>query len=199
MPFSPDPARATRRSHALPGRSIEGLSCSQPSEHHPRLMDTHRTDPADEARLAAFDRLLADDGPRAALRYLNGLTEYRFTGVFRFEQAVIGVFYFDREQPDVAAIPAIPLEASYCSYVRRANGLFTTADAMLDPRLTMHPARAEVRGYCGSPVFDPEGNLLGTLCHFDVEPRDPTLIDSDLLQQAASRLGSSGLLTPAPG
>lgn len=143
---------------------------------------------------SAFETLLEAEGPRAALGYLNGLTEFRYTGVFRFEREVLCVYYFDREQPAQSSIAAIPMAATYCSYVRRGNGVFTTADALLDPRLQDHAARRDVRAYCGVPVFDPAGAFLGTLCHFDNLPRDPRQIDLGLMQEVARCLGRGGRL-----
>lgn len=152
-------------------------------------------DPTAAADIAArFERLLESEGPHAALVYVNGLTDYRCTGVFRFEDEVLCVYYVDREQPEQTSIAAIPIEATYCCYVRLSSGVFTTADALADPRLTDHAARASVRAYCGVPVFGPDGEFLGTLCHFDDRPRDPERIDQALMQRIAWRLGRSGRL-----
>ena len=42
--------------------------------------------------------------------------------------------------------------------------------------------------YCGVPILDCEGEILGTLCHFDDEPRDPDQIDLPLMLSVASAL-----------
>ncbi len=143
---------------------------------------------------ASFERILDAEGPRAALIYLNSLTDYRYSGVFRFENEVLGVYYYDRDQPEQTTLAAIPISATYCCYVRRSSGLFTTADALLDARLEDHPARQDVRAYCGVPVFGPGDLFLGTLCHFDAVPRDPARLDLVLMQRAAKRLGRDGRL-----
>lgn len=83
--------------------------------------------------------------------------------------------------------------------MRDGNGVFTTADALADPRLSEHVARQVVRGYCGVPVIDAEGALLGTLCHYDTVPRDPGQIDFELMVQVASTLASGGHVPPYPG
>lgn len=142
---------------------------------------------------ATFQQTLQARGPREALVYLNGLTDYRYTGVFRFDAGFAhSLYYVDRVNPEVHSIPGIPENATYCCYVRDSRGQFTTLDALIDERLDDHPARQEVRGYCGIPVLDPEGVLLGTLCHFDEMPRDSTQIDLDLLLQVASELARHG-------
>ena len=35
-----------------------------------------------------------------------------------------------------------------------------------------HPARETILSYCGVPVMNELGVILGTLCHYDVVPRD---------------------------
>ena len=73
-----------------------------------------------------------------------------------------------------------------------------TAHAMLDPRTEGHPARETVSAYCGVPVMDPERNILGTLGHYDLVPRDPEQVDIDLMIQVASTLAHGNLLPPYP-
>ena len=61
------------------------------------------------------------------------------------------------------------------------------------------PARDTVPSYCGIPIVDPEGELIGTLCHYDLVPRDPESLDLELLLQVSSALARSGLIPPYPG
>jgi GAF domain-containing protein len=83
------------------------------------------------------------------------------------------------------------------AYLARLTS-FTTVDAMQDPRLADHVARAAVRPYCGVPVMDAEGELLGTLCHYDVVPRNANELDMPLLLQAASTLTRGHHVPPYP-
>ena len=162
-----------------------------PSIAHPAI-------PTDEA-FAAFDRALHAEGPRAALTYLVGLTSYRFIGIFRFNGGLANAaIHVDRENPDVTRLDAVPETATYCCYVRDGRGVFTTVDAMADPRLLTHVARAQVRSYCGVPLISPEGELLGTMCHYDLVPRDPEELDLPLLLQAAGTLANGGHVPPYP-
>ena len=71
--------------------------------------------------------------------------------------------------------------ATHCCCARDSRGVFTTANALTDQRLVEHAARAEVLAYCGVPVMNAEGQLLATLCHYDVVPRDPDQLDLPLL------------------
>ena len=151
------------------------------------------------ANFDTFSRTLQASGVRPALAYLLGLTDYRFISIFRFEngQANAAV-YFDRENPQVLGADEVPDTATYCCYVRDSGGAFTTANAMADPRLEHHPARASVSAYCGVPVMDPEGVLIGTLCHYDVVPRDLQQVDMELMVQVASALAYGDHVPPYP-
>ena len=148
---------------------------------------------------AAFERALHGSGARAALAYLVSLTRYRFIGTFRFSGGMANAaIHYDRENPDLTRIDAVPESATYCCFVRDSKGSFTTVDALEDPRLAQHVARDAVRAYCGVPVMDAEGRLLGTLCHYDQVPRNADELDMPLLLQAASALALGGHVPPYP-
>ena len=148
---------------------------------------------------AAFERALHGSGVRAALAYLVSLTRYRFIGIFRFNDGMANAaVHYDRENPDQTRIDAVPDTATYCCFVRDTKGSFTTVDALEDPRLVGHVKRAVLRAYCGVPVMDAEGQLLGTLCHYDLVPRDADELDMPLLLQAASALALGGHVPPYP-
>jgi GAF domain-containing protein len=160
-----------------------------PHAHRPSTADAY----------ASFDSILSQSGARAALAYVSSLSDYRFIGIFRFRDTrATSVIHFDREQPEVLQAAEVPETATYCCFVRDSRGSFTTVDALADPRLTDHAARDAVRAYCGIPVIDAEGNLLGTLCHYDVVPRDAEQLDLELLVQVASTLAQGGHVPPYP-
>ena len=133
--------------------------------------------------------LIAHDKVREALRYLNGLTPYRFTGVYRFgnDQMSNRVFY-DREHPEVRSMQDVPIDATYCSFMRHSRGPFLLADSLRDDRLASHCAREAVRSYCGVPLVDERGWMHGSLCHFDYEPHPLRETDLMLLQDIAPLL-----------
>lgn len=148
---------------------------------------------------ADFERILALSGPREALASVLKRSAYRFIGIFRFQDGMASAaIHYDRDNPDVTRLDAVPESATYCCYVRDSRGMFTTVDALADERLDGHVARAVVRSYCGIPIMDPEGVLLGTLCHYDVEPRDSEQLDLPLLLQVASTLARGGHVPPYP-
>ena len=146
-----------------------------------------------------FAATLEASGLRAALTYLLGLTDYRFIAIFRFDgDKANAAVYVDCDNPDVLGVDEAPASATYCCYVRDSRGVFSTANAMSDPRLIDHAEREVVMSYCGVPVMTPEGEILGTLCHYDVVPRDPNQVDLMLVLQVASLLGRRGLVPPYP-
>ena len=146
-----------------------------------------------------FANLMATSGLRDALYSLLRLTDYRFISIFRFRDGLAtSAVHVDRENLTLTQADEVPDTATYCCYVRDGNGAFTTADALIDARTAAHPARAVVRAYCGIPVLDVEGELIGTLCHYDLVPRDPAQLDLELLLQAASLIAQSGQVPSYP-
>jgi GAF domain-containing protein len=150
-----------------------------------------------DAAFDAFARILATSGARDALAFIVGLSDYRFIGVFRFQDGKSNAaIHYDRLAPAQLQAQEVPESATYCSFVRDSRGLFATADAMRDPRLGTHVARQAVQAYCGIPILEPEGALLGTLCHYDTVPRDPEQLDLELMLRVASAL-AQGRHVPA--
>ena len=146
-----------------------------------------------------FAKLLATEGVRAALYSLLRLTDYRFISIFRFRDGMAtSAVHVDRENLTLQQAPEVQDTATYCCYVRDANGPFATADAVADVRAAGHPARDTVRAYCGMPIVDAGGELIGTLCHYDLVPRDPEQLNADLLVRAAAALSAPGLVPPYP-
>lgn len=122
-------------------------------------------------------RLLLDADVAGALRYLNGLTPYRFSGLYVFESGDARNWYLvdrDSVEPD-AALLRIPMANTYCAFVRDTRNQFKVADALEDERLVEHPSRSAVRAYCGAPLLDGFGKAVGSICHFDFKPVKPAL------------------------
>jgi len=115
--------------------------------------------------------ILLRDGIPAALAFLNTTTRHRYTAMHRFDAGTLRTLhFFDRDDPAAGPGDDLPVEATYCVYVRDAGGPFRLDDALTDMRVNGHPKQAEVRAYCGVPLIDEEGKMFGTLCHFDTEP-----------------------------
>ena len=160
-------------------------------------MTTLSTASGTDTHFQAFRDTLEATGVRSALAYLLSLSEYRFIGIF---QLIAGyahaLVYFDRDNPQVEAIDAVVETAAYCCFVRDSLGPLLIGDALRDPRFEHHVAKSNMRSYCGIPIMDPEGNLQGTLCHYDTEQRDPDHLDLPLLLQVASALAYGKSVAP---
>ena len=179
---------AVDRSQAMAAGST-ALPAGQRAASHPST---------DEA-FAEFKSLLDGQGIRPALAYIRSLSDYRFIGIFRFKDGKsTSVVHVDKDSPSVLQASEVPEAATYCSYIKSDGAPFATADASVDPRVVGHPAREVVIAYCGVPVVTPEGEFIGTLCHYDLVPRDATQLDLELLVQVSSALTYSGKVPAYP-
>lgn len=146
-----------------------------------------------ELAFTRFNALLSEGDLRQALVYLVGLSEYRYISIFRFQRGkATSVVHFDKEDPTIEQAGEVPDTATYCCFVRDKNKAFVTLDAATDAQTEDHVARHVIAAYCGVPILTAEGELLGTLCHYDTVPRDPAQLDLELLLQVASALAWSG-------
>ena len=130
-----------------------------------------------------FQHTLREDGLFAALRYLNSTTEYRFTGIYRFEEDWVRSFLlFDRGNPHLRIGADVPMKASYCMHTRSAAEPYRIEDAQFDTRLLLHPARESVLSYIAVHLLDLTGSSWGTLCHFDFRPHAASNEDIRVLE-----------------
>lgn len=154
---------------------------------------------ATSAAFAEFNSTLLQHGLRDALAGVLRRSDYRFIGIWRFRDGKANAaVHVDREQPDALSATEVPDTATYCTLIRSTGGLFQTSDAALDERLKDHPARDTVLTYHGVPLIDMKGYVIGTLCHYDLVPRDNTQIDTPLMGLIASSLALRGLVPPYP-
>ena len=138
-------------------------------------------------------------GLRAALATLVKMTDYRFIGLWRFQDGKANaVVHYDREDPSKTTTQEVPDTATYCCFVRDTKAPFKTPNALIDERLASHSAREQVTTYCGVPVMDSLGNVLATLCHYDVVPRDPDQVNLELMLMVAAYIANNGNLPPYP-
>ncbi len=148
-------------------------------------MNPDSTDEALRNLKAAFTQ----GGVRGAVAFLNSLTHQRFTSLYRFDGPTLrNITFFDRENPDVDSCEDIPVEASYCVFVRDLSAAFTVSDAKRDERVANHPKRAVVQSYCGVPLLDRDGKMFGSICHFDFTPGQISDRDVELLEYMARLL-----------
>ena len=130
-----------------------------------------------------------------ALRELNATAGYRFTAVYRFTASgAANLAIFDRESEAPEALLVVPEGASYCGIVRDSRNAFLVTRSLEDGRIVRHPAREAVQSYCGVPLVGDDGEVFGSLCHFDFEPRDAPEQATALMSQVSRYLSrESGL------
>lgn len=121
-------------------------------------------------RRPAFRDVLVREGLHAALGVLNGRVDFRFTGVYCFDGAILrSICLFDRQAPHQQRGADAPISQTYCGITGSGGDCLEVADGRLDPRFPWMQANAVI-AYCGVPVFEPRGDVIGTLCHFDLRP-----------------------------
>lgn len=175
-----------------------GPAAAASIERRPAVLHTGEIDQT-AAAFNVFASLLTSDGVRAALYSVLRRSEYRFISVFRFKNGkATSSVHVDRENLGSTQAEEVDDTATYCSYVRQSGQPFVTEDARADARTVGHVAKEVIRAYCGIPIFRADGELLGTLCHYDVVPRDPEHLDLELLVQVCSALEQTGLIPPYP-
>jgi len=149
-------------------------------------------------RIAKLKALLAHDGVRAALIFLNSLTTHRFTALYRFDGDMLkNLYFYDREHPEIDSSDEVPILASYCVFVRQSGQRFDVTDSLRDERVCGHPKRMQVQSYCGVPLMDENGEMFGTMCHFDVRPMPITSANIELMEALAPLLKERERLIPS--
>lgn len=133
---------------------------------------------AEAARLAALQEHVDVDAPAPA----------ELAAVVRLAAHIAGVptatvnVLDDRLQRQLAtegfAAADSPRAGAMCSTSLDVGGFVHVPDAARDPRYASGPwvdgRLAAVRFYAAAPLLTPDGHALGTLCVFDVEPRELT-------------------------
>jgi GAF domain-containing protein len=105
------------------------------------------------------------------MRWMNDRVPYRFTAIFAFDGDTLrNICLVDKQNADVTHCPNQPITDSYCIYIHRSGEQFSVEEAMLDRRVDGHPKQRGYQCYYGIPLLGPDGNLLGTVCHFDSAP-----------------------------
>lgn len=137
---------------------------------------------------------LARDGLHSAIASLNARTECRFTSMYRFDGKMLrNLTFYDRANAAAEPPEDIPVEASYCVYVRDLHRPFHVEDSLEDIRVGKHPKCREIRSYYGVPLEDSDGVVFGTLCHFDVNPVPISAENIALMEEFAKVVGRSGI------
>jgi len=118
-----------------------------------------------------FKAIIGADGLWAAMRWINDRVPYRFTAIFAFDGDMLrNICLVDKQDADVTHCPNQSIADSYCIYIHRSGERFSVEEAMLDRRVDGHPKQRSYQCYYGIPLLGSDGNLLGTVCHFDNAP-----------------------------
>ena len=136
-------------------------------------------------KLDQLRAILRESGIDEGLKFLNELTDHRYTAVYRLHDSVLKnrALYDKAGEVKPEYLAEVPLDVSFCQFVLR-DGKFLTSDSARDERLDGHPYKGVMMAYHGVPVSDQRGQLVGTLCHFDLVERNLSDDNYQLLQQA---------------
>ena len=138
-----------------------------------------------DLRLAHLELVLKRDGLRPAASYLNSRVSYRFTTIYRLEdQMFTPVESVDKlGEFDADASGSAPFGESLCRFPV-LHGTFTTSHTAADPRLKGLAYPSEVGSYTGVQMVRANGELYGTLCHYDFVPKCISHLEYQFLQLA---------------
>lgn len=134
-----------------------------------------------------LQRVIAIGGVPAVLSFLNKRTPHRFTGIYRYDGAVLrNLALCDRSAPDLRRGDDVSMRDAYCALVQEARmgGQLVFDDARTDSR-QLHKPGTPVVSYCGVLLRDERGEPFGTLCHFDVQRCEAPAHDIATLRAAA--------------
>lgn len=142
--------------------------------------------PSADTALDDLKNAFATSGVRGAMALLNSLSPHRFTSLYQFDGGTLrNITFYDRENPAVEKSDDIPVEASYCVFVRDTAARFSLEDSQEDGRVHDHPKRPVVQRYCGVPLLDARDQMFGSICHFDFAPGPISNRDVELLEYMA--------------
>lgn len=92
--------------------------------------------------------------------------------------------------PSVQGVDArvLPRRETFCDTTGRDGRTLIVHDATTDPRFNRLPAVVDrgIRFYAGVPLHDASGQVLGTLCLYDTEPRDLDAEQRETLEDLAA-------------
>ncbi|RYH54403.1 MAG: GAF domain-containing protein [Alcaligenaceae bacterium] len=164
--------------HRLIDAPVEVRTVPEPARSTPRI----------SAAYAEVCRALRERGLEAALAVLNRPIPHRYSAVYWMPHPdrLVNVAVFDKlGQPCPPWLQTVPYNHSFCQFAIR-DGQFRTADSNSDPRLDGHMYQGVVNSYHAVPMTSSEGEVLGTLCHFDTESHPLADEDFELLRLFAN-------------
>lgn len=89
-------------------------------------------------------------------------------------------------------IENMPRQVSFCQHtLNRPEELLVVENPLNDTRFSESPLVVydpKVRFYAGAPLVSPDGNVLGTICVLDQQPRSLTEVQQKAMQNLASQV-----------
>ncbi|GAB4178125.1 MAG: hypothetical protein Fur005_40290 [Roseiflexaceae bacterium] len=102
------------------------------------------------------------------------LTGVRSAFISRLDNQVMEVLgSWDNQGCGIPLGGVVPLEETFCQYVRSGNEVVVVEDALHDPRVTNVATRTtfNIGSYLGVPLHYDDGSVMGSFCLLDPEPR----------------------------
>lgn len=140
----------------------------------------------------AMTAALEAGGLVAALKVLNDRVVQRYSAVYRLtpDRRLENVAFVDKLQmPYPEHLLAVPYGMSFCQFTF-ADGEFRTSDSSMDRRLEGHPYKGLVNSYHAVSIVGDNGDITGSVCHFDLDAAPLADEDFKLLQSAARALSA---------
>ena len=84
----------------------------------------------------------------------------------------------------------VPREMNMCATTVCGSDILIVPDLRADERFSQYPVvvgAPHLRFYCGMPLISPDGYALGTLCVFDLEPREMRFEQAEAVRPGISR------------
>ena len=180
------PAEEIRKHFQNAGADARPLSHSWSKMPGKRTLDDPRD--AEEQRLAALREYdVLDTPPEESFDRITRLAR-------RLLQAPIAaISLVDRDRQWFKSRVGLeatetPRNISFCTHTVRKNEPLIVGDALDDPRFCASPlvtGAPHIRAYVGVPLRTPDGHNIGALCINDVQPRQVTREEVDVLQDLA--------------
>jgi GAF domain-containing protein len=154
----------------MTGATVEAVDAEVAKATGSRILPGLRDGQDPPAAHEALRSTLAEEGLAGAVRVINRAVPHRYTGIFLKAGPLLrNVALHDKLREPALLWEPFPLGQSFCSLVLGSGEPLAVSHAHADRRAAVktHPAGGRVQAYCGVPLIDAEGAVLGTLCHFD--------------------------------
>ncbi|WP_461451756.1 GAF domain-containing protein [Mucilaginibacter sp.] len=113
------------------------------------------------------------------------------TAVISFLDTDTQYFKVKRDCKDIVGeVKTYPRKDTFCSHAIKQDDVMIIPDTLADPRFAYHDAVTgdpNIRFYAGTPLWDSEGQKVGTLCVLDTNPNNLNEQQKQLLKVIANQ------------